>query len=461
MGSIWLSLAIIVVLALANGFFAASEIAVVSARRGRLQQRAAAGDRKAAIALKLAEEPSRFLATIQIGITLVGTLAAVYGGDALAGPLAIVLEPHIGHTAAQEVALLLVVLMVSYISLIVGELVPKRLALQHAEGVATFSAPFMQVISRFTSPLVWFLSFSAQGILKLLGAGKEKEEEITGEDILSLVREGAASGTLEMTEREIIERVFEFSDVSVRSIMIPRTEIVALPVETSADEAIRIIISSGHSRLPVYEGGLDNLKGVLQVRDLLAARLDPDAREGMAIADLLHEPVVVLEHQHVSEVLQHFKSTGTQMALVVDEHGQIEGLLTVGDLLTALTGYIPAGGEDQADIVRRADGSYLVDGMLPYVTAVRRIGLPARETGSALPEFETVAGLMLALLRHIPVTGERTFWRGWCFEIIDLDGNRIDKVLISRQEEGTDPRAQNEAVLALGAVPVPPRGKKR
>lgn len=453
MENLWLALLVILVLAIANGFFAASEIAVVSARRNRLQQRAAAGDRKARIALQLAEEPSRFLATIQIGITLISTLAGVYGGDVLADPLQLYLAPYIGATAAEEVALLLVVLLVSYISLIVGELVPKRLALQHAESIATFSAPFMQLVSRFTSPLVWFLSASAQGVLKLFGASGEKEEEITEEDILSLVREGVNSGTLEIAEREIIERVFDFSDVSIRSIMMPRKEIVALPAETSIQEAIRTIVTSGHWQIPVYEGTLDNMKGILLGKDLLAVRLNDDGSEPDSIASLVQEPTIVLEHQHVSDVMEHFKSTGKKMALVVDEYGQIEGLITVSDLLKALTGYVSGEQQENTEIVQRPDGSYLVDAALPYVTAERRLGLPPRDTLN-LPEFETVAGLVLAILRHIPITGERTTWHGWSFEVVDLDGNRIDKILISREDTvEPDSLARNEAALATGAVP--------
>lgn len=465
MGSIWIALLVILVLAIANGFFAASEIAVVSARRNRLQQRAAAGDRKARIALQLAEEPSRFLATIQIGITLIGTLAGVYGGDVLADPLQLYLMPYIGETAAEEVALLLVVLLVSYISLIVGELVPKRLALQHAESIATFSAPFMQFVSRFTSPLVWVLSISAQGILRLFGTREDKEEEITEEDILSLVREGTESGALEVAEREIIERVFDFSDVSVRSIMVPRTEIVALAIETTIENAIRTIVTSGHGQIPVYEGTLDNVKGMLLGKDLLAVKLDADGPG--SILPLLREPTIVLEHQHVSEVMEHFKHTGQHMALVVDEYGQVEGIITVADLLKALTGYVADMQGEQQDIVQRLDGSYLVDGMLPYVTAERRLGLPHRDTLARLPEFETMAGLILALLRHIPGTGEQVTWRGWRFEVVDLDGNRIDKILIARDDTrtsgdtGPDPQTRNEAALAMGAVSGIPRGAER
>ncbi len=452
MDTIWLSLLVILILALANGFFAASEIAVVSVRRGRLQQRADNGDRKAQIALQLAEEPNRFLATIQIGITLIGTLAGVYGGDVLSGPVKALLAPYIGMATAQEVALLLVVALVSYISLVVGELVPKRLALQHAEAIATFSAPFMRVISRFTAPLVWFLSASAQGILALLGANGEKEEQITEEDILSLVREGAERGAVESTERDIIERVFDFSDVSVRSIMTPRTEVFAISIETPLDDAVRAVIASGHSRVPVYGRSRDVIKGVLYSKDLLGMWFDNEKKTLGLVAELLREPAVVLEHQHVSEVMQHFKRTGTDIVLVVDEYGQMEGVVTADDLLETFTGYVAGEQEEVERLVRRSDGSYLVDGALPYVTAERRIGLPPRSTITDLPEFETIAGLMLALLRRIPATGEWTTWEGWRFEIVDLDGNRIDKVLVSPQGK-LDHRAQNEAALAFGAMP--------
>ena len=233
---------IIVLLTLANGFFAASEIAVVSARRGRLQQRAEAGSAGARVALELADDPNRFLATVQVGITVISTFAAAFGGDALAEPLARLIAPYIGVGVADAIALGLVVVLISYLSLILGELVPKRLALQHAEGMAVVAAPVMRTVSRLAAPVVWFLTLSTQVVLRLLGRANHAEEPITEEDVLSLVREGAEGGTVAPVEQELIERVYEFSDVAVRAIMTPRTEIAAVDVDAPLETAIETII---------------------------------------------------------------------------------------------------------------------------------------------------------------------------------------------------------------------------
>jgi putative hemolysin len=451
--SVWLQVGIIVLLTVANGFFAASEIAIVSSRRGRLQQRAEAGGRGARVALQLIEEPGRFLATVQIGITLVGVFAGVFGGDMLAGPLAAALQPYVGVALARPLALASVVIFITYLSLILGELVPKRLALQYAEAIASRVAPVMRTISRIAAPVVWFLNLSTQIVLRLLGRGSQPEEQVTEEDVLSLVREGTEGGSFEASERELIERVFEFTDSTARTIMTPRTEIAAVAIDTPLDEVIATIVETGYSRIPVYRGSLDTIEGVVFAKDVLRAIRQP-AESGArpALAELLRPPVFVLEHQRIASVLQQFKQNRTHLALVLDEYGQVDGLLTLEDVLEELTGDI-ADEYDEADtmVTRRADGSWLVDGLLSYADAEDRLGLPPRDEIEDLPPFDTIAGLLLALFEHIPQTGESTTWRDWYFEVVDMDGVRIDKVLARNTALASDTQSTDMA-LALTAV---------
>ena len=455
MASIWLQFAIIVLLILANGFFAASEIAVVSARRGRLQQRADAGNHGAGIALRLAEEPNRCLATVQVGISLVGTFAAAFGGDVLADPLAATLIPSIGAQYADVIALTLVVLLITYLSLILGELVPKRLALQRAEATAAFVAPIMVWISRAAAPVIWFLTISTQAVLRLLGRSTQEEEQITEEDVLSLVREGTQDGTVEETERELIERVFAFTDCTAREVMTPRMEMAAIAIDTPFTQAVQQIGKSGYSRIPVYEGSPDTIVGMLYAKDVLSAVTEhPGEPTPSSLTELLRPPVFVLEHQRIASVLKQFKQTRTHLALVLDEYGQVDGVITLEDVLEELTGDI-ADEYDETDttVVRRPDGSFLVDGVLSYADAERRLGPPSRTEADDLPDFDTLAGLILAVAGHLPTTCEHLTWRGWSFEIADMDGVRIDKVII--QPPPTSEQTRDEGALAMGAV-MPP-----
>jgi putative hemolysin len=456
MDLIWLQLIVIILLTVANGFFAASEIAIVSARRGRLEQRAESGSRSARTALELAEEPNRFLATVQVGITLIGTFAAAFGGDALSEPIERLIAPYAGPTYAPAIALAMVVLFLTYLSLIVGELVPKRLALQSAERIAIFVAPIMQRISRLAGPVVWFLTMSTQAVLTLLGRARHQEEQITEDDVLSLVREGAEAGTVEFTEQELIERVFDFTDRKAREIMTPRTELCAVAIDTPVREAAQILLDRGHTRLPVFRESLDSVVGIVHARDLFAA-LQREAAETSAprLDELLREPVYVFEHQPVTDLLRRFRQARTHLALVLDEYGQTAGLVTLEDVLEELTGDI-SDEHDEADIlvVRRPDGSLLVDGRLAYADAERRLSFPPRDELRELPDFDTVAGLVLALIERIPTTGESVTFRDWRIEVIDMDGPRIDKLLV--QPAPSDEQMRDEAALALGAVLPPP-----
>jgi putative hemolysin len=461
LSSLVIEIFLIFILILANGFFAASEIAVVSSRKSRLQQQAENGSSGAASALALAENPSRFLSSVQIGITLVGTLAAAFGGARIGGAIA----PYIASVPvlapySETIALGLVVLMISYLSLIVGELVPKQLALQQAENVASFVAPIMTWISRLASPVVSFLSFSTNLVLRLLGRNQPADESVTEDDVLAMVRAGAEEGSLESAEETMINSVFRFTDRSVLDVMTPRTEVVALSADTSLAEAIHVVADSGYSRVPVYEDTLDTVIGVLHARDLLRSTVAPEtmyeidrrspeatSREQgtvntravselglpkVSIRDLVRPPVMLLESQRAVPAFQQLKQQQVHMAIVIDEYGQVAGLVTLEDFLEELVGEI----DDEYDeasqqIVQREDGSYLVDGLLSFDEAQRLLSLPQLSEQLEEIGFNTVAGFVLALLDRLPVVGDKLEWEGYRIEVIDMDGMRIDKVLIS------------------------------
>ncbi len=375
LGSLVVEAVIILMLTLANGFFAASEIAVVSARKGRLAQQAEAGRRGAAVALELAESPNRFLSTVQVGITLIGTFAAAFGGASIAEALETLfaatptLAPY-----ASSIALGIVVIAISYLSLILGELVPKRLALQNAEGVAAFVAPAMRRLARLATPVVWFLTVSTELVLRLLGRHNVPETPITEDDVLALVREGAEDGTLEEAEEDLISNVFSFTERTVRSLMTPRTRIVAVAADTPFEEVLRVVTDAGFSRIPVYQDTLDQIVGILHVKDLLPAW---GRSETVDLRALLRPPLYVLESQRAVVALEQFKQHRSTLAMVLDEYGQIAGLVSMADMLEEVVGDIPDE-YDQADeaIVQREDGSYLVDGLLPFIDLQERLDLP-------------------------------------------------------------------------------------
>ncbi len=425
---------IIFVLILANGFFAASEIAIVSARRGRLQQQADAGKKGAKQALYLTENPDRFLATVQVGITLISTLAAAFGGASMSAPLAQwirtfpLLTPY-----AETIALGSVVILITYFSLVLGELAPKRLALRASEKIATRVAPFMMTLSSVTRPIIVTLTFSANLVLRLLGQHKQVREIITEEDIVYLAREGAVSGTVEKGEHEFIRRIFRFTDRDVSTIMIPRTEIVAIEIGTPLSEVIEKFLSSGYTRLPLYEDSLDNVIGVLYAKDLLRSRTEQASKE-IDLRSIARPPFFISEYQHVDDLLTTFRRKGIHIAIVIDEYSQIAGLVTLEDVLEELVGEIQDEYDVPADnaIVQREDGSWLVDAMTDHELVREKIGLhPPSENERG--DYHTFAGMILKHIGHIPKIGEITTIGDFSIEIVDMDGRRIDQVLVCRK----------------------------
>jgi putative hemolysin len=420
---------ILVVLALVvlNGFFAMSELAVMSSRRPRLEHLAEQRVRGARAALNLLEEPTRFLSTVQVGITLVGVFAGAFSGATLAEPLSHVFDDSLGRYA-YPVALAVVVVGITYLSLVVGELAPKRIAFNNPERVASFVAPFMARLSVAGAPIVWLLEASTEGLVRLLRIPEKREATVTEDEVRRMIAEGTQTGVFHVAERDMIEGVLRLADRSVRSVMTPRVEIDWLDLDDPADTIRQEIAESGHSRYPAGRKGLDELEGIVHTKHLL----DQMARTGrFDIVASLRDPLVVHEGTPVLRLLEMFRENPIHMAVVVDEYGVLEGIVTPTDILTAIAGELP---EDVADMqeetaVQRDDGSWLMDGMLGIHDAERlleRKGMRREE------DFETLAGFVLAHLGHIPQTGEHFEWDGLRFEIVDMDGRRIDRVLVAR-----------------------------
>jgi len=429
MSSVMFEAVVIFLLILTNGIFAMSEIAVVSARKTRLQQWAEAGDTRARTALELANAPNQFLATIQIGITLIGILAGAFGGATLATELAAVLD-DISWLApySQPLSLTFVVLVITYLSLIVGELVPKRLALNNPERIAAAIARPMRALSRLAYPAVHLLGLSTEFVLRALGIRPSMEPPVTEEEIRTLIEQGTQAGMFEEAEQEMVERVFRLGDRRVSAVMTPRTEIVWLDRGASVEEIRHTITTSVHSRFLVADGSLDNVLGIVHAKDLLVHCLGAQAVD---LTAALQQPLYVPESMRALRVLELFKQSGTHIALVIDEYGGIQGLVTPSDILEAIVGDLPVAGEQFEPLaVQREDGSWLLDGMLSVdeFKELFDLGhLPGEDQGV----YQTLAGFIIMQLGRIPVTSDHFEWEGLRIEVVDMDGNRVDKVLVT------------------------------
>lgn len=424
-------LLIVLALILANGFFSGAEMAIVASRRGRLRALAEKGDRRAQAALDLASSPDRFLSTVQIGITLVGTLAAAYGGDRLVSEFTDWIATHAPPgiaAAARPIALTVFVMLLSFVTLLLGELVPKRLALRQAESFARVAAPAMQLFAWIARPLVWGMSVATSAVLLLVGAGKQTEPSVSVDDIEHLLETGRAEGVLEAVELSVASEALRLGERTVRDIMRPRIDVDALDIETPQGEILGAIAMAGYSRLPVYEGSLDHIIGYVSIKDALR-----HAWMGWPIElrKILHRPIFVPETMPLDRLLELFQKERNQLAIVLDEYGGTEGLVTLENVLEELVGEIHDE-HRQADaqaFVQREDGSWLVDGSVPVDELVDRFGLK----GEPLPrDYTTISGLVLAQLERIPTAGDVVAWRGLRIEVVDMDGRRIDKLVISR-----------------------------
>lgn len=428
MSSITLEIVIILLLLVANGVFAMSEIAVVSSRKARLQQLANKGDVKAQAALELANSPNRFLSTVQIGITLIGILAGAFGGATLAKKLAVGLDQiPLVAPYSQPLSFALVVLVITYLSLVIGELVPKRLALYNPEQIAANIALPMRVLEMVTSPVVHLLSTSTELVLRALGVGPSVEPEVTEDEIRVLLQQGTEAGTFEEAEQDMVERVFRLGDRRANALMTPRPEIVWLDIENSLEQNRREMTENTHSRFPVCQGGLDNVLGILHVNDVLSRSL---AGEPMDLTATLRQPLFIPESTRAFKVLELFKQTGTHIALVVDEYGVIQGVVTLNDILEAIIGDVPSLEDlEEPYAVQREDGSWLLDGMLTideFKEILDIAEVPEEEQGN----YQTLGGFVVMHLGHIPSAADHFEWQGRRFEVMDMDGNRVDKVLV-------------------------------
>jgi putative hemolysin len=406
-----------------------SEMAVVSARKSLLQQWAEAGDAKARTALELANAPNQFLSTIQIGITLIGILAGAFGGATIARDFSAWLDDvPLLAPYSRALSLAIVVTITTYLSLIVGELVPKRMALNNPERLAAALASPMRALSRVAYPVVHLLGRSTEFVLRMLGMKPSTESPVTEEEIRALIEEGARAGTLEEAEREMVERVFRLGDRRIGAVMTPRPEIIWLD-RNAPPEAIRgTITRSAHSRFLVAQGSLDNVLGVVHAKDLLVHSLGEQAVD---LTTTLQQPLYVPESMRAVKVLELFKQSGTHIALAIDEYGGIQGLVTPNDILESIVGDLPTAGEVAEPLaLQREDGSWLLDGMLPVdeFKALFHLGpLPGEEQAV----YHTVAGFVIMQLGRIPTAADCFEWEGLRIEVVDMDGNRVDKVLVT------------------------------
>ncbi len=425
-----LEIILIFLLLIANGIFAMSEIAMVSARKVRLQQKAEDGNAAAAAALRLSENPNRFLSTVQIGITLIGILAGALGGATIANWVAgfiarvPLLAPYSGG-----IALGLVVILLTYFTLVIGELIPKRLALNNPEAVATAVARPMRLLSNLTFPLVRLLSASTDLGLRILGIRPSNEPPVTEEEIKVLMEQGTQVGVFEEAEQDMIESVFRLSDRYIDAIMTPRTEIEWIDLDESPAEILKEINETNHSRYPAAHDNLDNVVGILPAKEFLSKML---SGEPFDVQSLLQTPLFVPDSMSALKVLEMIKAAGVHEALVLDEYGGLLGMVTLYDVLRAIVGELPGSGVNgEPQIIQREDGSWLIDGLLS-VDNLKEL-LQVEE----LPEedrigYQTVGGFIFNQLGSIPSAGQSFMWSNYRFEIIDMDGRRIDKVLITR-----------------------------
>ena len=409
-----------------------SELAIVSARKVRLQQLANQGDIKARIALELANAPNQFLASVQIGITLLAILSGAFAESTIARRL-IPLLNLVPWLAPYSDALssVIAILIITYLTLIIGELVPKRLALNYPERIASVVAIPMRMLANIASPVVYLLSASTDLVVRMMGIKPSTEPQVTEEEIRVLIEQGTEAGTFEEAEQDMVERVFRLGDRPVNALMTPRPDIVWLDLEDTAEENRKKMLDSCHSRFPVCQGGLDNVLGIMHVTDLLARSL---SGQQLDLTVSLRQPVFVPESTRGLKILEVFKQTGIHLALVVDEYGVIQGLVTLNDIMVEIVGDVPSAGElEEPQAVQREDGSWLLDGMLPvdeFFEIFEINEIPTDHRGS----YQTLGGFVITHLGRIPSAADYFEWESLRFEVMDMDGNRVDKVLVTPME---------------------------
>ncbi len=420
---------ILLVLILGNGFLSMSEMALVSARKVRLRQQIDEGDARAARALALAEEPGPMLSTVQVGITLIGILTGVFGGARLSAPLAQALarfEWLAPYAAATS--LVFVILIITFLSLVLGELVPKRLALNSAERIARTVAPVMEVLARITMPLVRVLNATTELVLRLVGVKLSGENPVTDEEIRILIEQGTESGVFEPIEEEIVGQLFRLSDLNIGALLTPRTEVEWLDINDTREEIVSALAKGSHSRYPVADGGLDNVVGLVVVKELFARSL---AGAPLDLQAVIQPPLFIPDSMPALEALERLRQTRTHIALIIDEYGGLEGLVTLADFVEAIIGEVPDVGDVlEPEVIQRPDGSFLLDGMLPidrFQEMFEIKELPEETEGY----YQTLGGFVMSILGRVPGAGDLFEWQHLRIEVLDMDGHRVDKVLVT------------------------------
>jgi putative hemolysin len=415
---------IIIILILINGFFAMSEISLVSARRSRLEASAKKGNAGAKKAVELAENPGRFLSTVQVGITLIGILTGLFGGETIATDLEVqikkvsILEPY-----SHGISVTLVVIIITYFSIVVGELVPKRIGLTMPESIAKFISRPMFALSKIASPFIWLLTKSTEALIKLLRIKKTESSQVTEEEIKAIVQEGKEAGSIEEIEQDLVENIFHLSDRTINSLMTHRNQLVWIDTQVAFEEQFRKLVESELTVFPVCKGTIDEIEGVFYLRDYAKAIMK---KEEFRLSNWIKRPLFLPENMRAYTALEKFQESRVHFAVIVDEYGSVQGVITLNDLLDEMVGDIIIEEEDEKEIIRREDGSY--NGSANINDLLEVLNLPTEEA-----EYHTVAGLILHHANHIPQTGFTFHWHGYKVEVIDMDGHKIDKVLISKK----------------------------
>lgn len=419
-------------LILVNALFVMSEIALVSARKARLEHMADKGDKKAAVALKLANNPDLFLSAAQIGITLIAILTGVYSGDRFS----LYIQPGIEKITvlqpyAKTISTTIIVILVTFLSIVFGELIPKRIGLLRAEKIAKIVAPIMYGFAKFTHPLVWLLNKTSTFIFKLFNIRQTKDESVTEHEIKAIINEGTESGSIEEEEKEMIERIFHLGDRNITSLMTHRSDIIWFDL-TDNEEMIREkIVQEPHSVYPICDGEIDHIKGMVSIKDLYI--ID----DFTLFKDVVQPAMFVPENNTAYQVMEKFKETKNHSCFIVDEYGSLQGMITLNDILEAIVGDIPQTGIQDYEIIEREDGSFLVDAQIPFYDFLRRFD-KADWASDEEYTFDTLAGCILQELERIPKTGDKLHWRGFELEVMDMDGHRIDKVLVTASQDILD-----------------------
>ena len=427
-----MDIAILLGLILLNGLFVMSEIALVSARKSRLEMMAEKGDKKAESALKLANNPELFLSAAQIGITLVAILTGVYSGERFSAYL----QPYIERITflkpyADTVATSIIVIIVTFLSIIFGELIPKRIALLNAEKIAKKAAPPMYAFARFTHPIVWLLNRTSNGFFRLFNIKQSKDDSVTEEEIKAIISEGTEAGTIEEEEKEIIERIFHLGDRNITSLMTHRSDILWFDLNDNEEKIREKIIAEPHSIYPICDGDLDSIKGVVSIKDLYVAN------DLTLFKDLMQPALFVPDNNTAYQVMEKYKESKIHSCFIVDEYGSVRGMITLNDILEAIVGDIPQSHIEDYEILEREDGSFLVDAQIPFYDFLSRFNktdlLQQDEQ-----QYDTLAGCILHELERIPQSGDKLEWNGFHIEIVDMDSHRIDKVLVRPDEDIMD-----------------------